>query len=78
MVWSRCGCGRHYTGESWCRCFLLSLSLVCFLASTLSISKTRLLMFLLSLGFSLYLFGFVYWCLSLHGFQCSILIVGLL
>ncbi|KAI8046938.1 uncharacterized protein B0P05DRAFT_567495 [Gilbertella persicaria] len=27
----------------------------------------------------LYLFSFVYWCCSLHGFQCSILIVvGLL
>ncbi|KAI8051879.1 uncharacterized protein B0P05DRAFT_562214 [Gilbertella persicaria] len=43
------------------------------------ISKTRLLTSLLSLGFSLYLVGSVYWCLSLRGFQCSILIVvGLL
>ncbi|KAI8048335.1 uncharacterized protein B0P05DRAFT_564505 [Gilbertella persicaria] len=39
----------------------------------------RLLISLLSLGFSLYLVGFVHWCCSLHGFQCSILIVvGLL
>ncbi|KAI8059040.1 uncharacterized protein B0P05DRAFT_273933 [Gilbertella persicaria] len=36
----------------------------------------RLLISLLSLGFSLYLVGFVYWCCSLRGFQCSMLIVA--